>query len=317
MWYTYRPASFDTSLAPPGTLSGHIALAISEDGLSWDLVKGPHEGAVLAPNNEQWWTFDVAHLTCGDVVCGSNSRVRADGGVYFLYYTGGDAEKVQVFDKKWAGVRTRIGVAISKDGENFSRLEGEFPSGAILDVGAEGDFDELSVAAPSVTPVPEGYIMHYTTIDLRRKQALIGRAVSVDGISFIKEGIALQYRGDGIGDSGFARGRVVERGGRFFMFVEAMDTLGTGRVHRIAMCESDDCKEWSDPRIVLELGEPGSWDEAGVANPYPVQMDDGSLRLYYIGKDSQYDVEAGRGYSIGVAESNGENWNMFTRIGKA
>ncbi len=49
--------------------------------------------------------------------------------------------------------RTRPGLAMSQDGRNWARIEGEHHSGALFDVGEEGAWDAAFVAAPQVTTV--------------------------------------------------------------------------------------------------------------------------------------------------------------------
>ena len=44
--------------------------------------------------------------------------------------------------------RMRPGLAMSQDGLNWARIEGEHHTGALLDVGEEGDWDELFIANP-------------------------------------------------------------------------------------------------------------------------------------------------------------------------
>ena len=61
----------------------------------------------------------------------------------------------------------KLGVAVSQDGANWSRLEGEHPSGACLDVGAAGDFDATFVGWPQVVPLPEQdkFRLYYHALD--------------------------------------------------------------------------------------------------------------------------------------------------------
>jgi hypothetical protein len=48
------------------------------------------------------------------------------------------------------GRRTRIGLALSQDGLNFARIEGEHYTHAVFDLGAEGEWDALGASAPQV-----------------------------------------------------------------------------------------------------------------------------------------------------------------------
>lgn len=45
----------------------------------------------------------------------------------------------------------RPGLAMSQDGLNWARIEGEHHTGALLDVGEEGEWDELFIANPQAS----------------------------------------------------------------------------------------------------------------------------------------------------------------------
>lgn len=44
----------------------------------------------------------------------------------------------------------RIGLALSQDGLNFARIEGEHYTHAVFDFGKEGEWDALGASAPQV-----------------------------------------------------------------------------------------------------------------------------------------------------------------------
>ncbi len=48
--------------------------------------------------------------------------------------------------------RMRPALAMSQDGRNWARIEGSHHSGALLDVGEEGDWDATMACAPQVPP---------------------------------------------------------------------------------------------------------------------------------------------------------------------
>lgn len=326
MWYTSRPPQWQhADRAPPGTLSGFISLALSDDGLVWRRVTGPRpDAALLGPNDEQWWTFDTTHLSAGSVLLTSPARVRADAGVYLLYYSGGGSEPIEHMGVSQPGARTRIGVAISKDGEHFSRIEGDFPSGAVLDIGDPDAFDSAFVAAPSVLRMDDAspanrYVMFYHGASTADLTFAIGLAVSSDGFDFTRaSSMPVLSRSNAPADANWAlrgvcRPCVVMRGDRkrWTLFVEVVDDTST---HRIAMCESDDGVQWGTLTLVLDVGEQGAWDAAGVSHPCAVQVDGGGLLLYYVGKRADHNVDAGRGTCVGVAQSEGPDWSRLRRV---
>lgn len=46
--------------------------------------------------------------------------------------------------------RTRVGLALSQDGRNWARIEGDHHTGALLDVGEPGSWDSLFIGSPQV-----------------------------------------------------------------------------------------------------------------------------------------------------------------------
>jgi hypothetical protein len=49
------------------------------------------------------------------------------------------------------GVRLRPGLAMSQDGKNWARIEGEHHTGALFDVGQDAEWDELFIGGPQVS----------------------------------------------------------------------------------------------------------------------------------------------------------------------
>ena len=213
---------------PPG-------VAVSEDGIEWARGAGPvtgergegssrDVGRVLAPNPDWWW-HDTCHLHAADVQILSNDAVSGGTGVYWMFYSGGSYEEVEMPEGLachpagdwrpqvggragglaggWVcvgrggtacwqlgsrgrpaatqgthtrtpahpptpthapppqpedtavlgrveGLRLRPGLAMSPDGRNWARIEAEHHSGALFDVGAAGEWDELFIGAPQV-----------------------------------------------------------------------------------------------------------------------------------------------------------------------
>lgn len=323
MWYTMRPVDWEhASRAPKGMLSGVISLAVSHDGLTWRRVEGPFSNqAILGANDEQWWAFDTAHLSLGSVLFTASDFVRADGGIYLLYYAAGGDDPLSFQGASIPGGITRIGLAISKDGEHFTRFEGEFPSGAVLDVASKHKhaFDDAFISSPSVLydNSRKQYMMYYHGASFSSPKFAIGLATSKDGFSFRRSSTTpivtgdLSPEGATWASNGVCRPCVIHtKTGTWAMF---MEVIGLDGIHRIALSESNDGITWGTLSLVLDIGLKHQWDAHGVSHPCAVMLDDGGIRLYYTGKSDNHDVNAGRGTSIGVASSNGDNWYSFSR----
>jgi len=310
--------------------SGEIGIAVSEDGIVWRRGGSPTEtyrtggdaeafenlsvdvGAVLYPNNEDWWVFDTAHVSVGDVHMISSGNVSggAGGGIYWMYYQGGDKEEVDGVE----GVRTRPGLCLSQDGRNWARIEGEHHTHAVLDVGSEGEWDELCIRDPKLLLAgPKDMRLFYHSIDKTTDVSRIGVATSKDGFQWQKNssGFILDAGPEGSIDDLGVKSPCVARIGRneYVMFYEALSSKHPGK-STICVAKSQDGIKWeraSTPALVF--GEDGAWDEGGVGRPYVVPMAENKLRLYYEGRSDAN----GLGVGIGLAVSVGDDMFSFVR----
>jgi len=166
MWYSGRDTNFDPEAI--GISTGRVGLAESTDGITWERLAGDEElGSVLDFNTEEWWGYDTVHTMAGDVQIISTDKVRGSSavtggyGVNFMFVSGGDAEEVDMGGVSFGGktlpegtsikgLRMRIGLALSYDGIHWTRMEGDHETGAIFDVGEDGEFDALMCGWPQV-----------------------------------------------------------------------------------------------------------------------------------------------------------------------
>ncbi|CAI5478509.1 unnamed protein product [Closterium sp. Yama58-4] len=239
MWYegwshddTSAESSDPTNGPVPPVSRARTGVAVSANGLHWSRGSGVAEtdakgrggpGMVLQPS-ANWWNFDTRHVSVSDVMMMSSQKVRASGGVLWMFYVGGNAEELPIparilplLPPRLApagsapaareftegevveGLRTRIGLAMSHDGRNWARIEGDHHSGAALDVGAEGEWDELFHGAPQIVFHEPGDIrLFYHSLDRSAKggktgetkegKFRVGFARSRDGLKWVKFG---------------------------------------------------------------------------------------------------------------------------------
>lgn len=105
------------------------------------------EGVALGLNKESWWNFDTSHVGLGSVMLPmSTPAVLTEGGVYLMFYFGGNYDATPMSDytdtvvpatttpaaPQIVGMNTKIGVAVSMDGKAWGRVEGDDPSGACI-----------------------------------------------------------------------------------------------------------------------------------------------------------------------------------------
>jgi hypothetical protein len=254
MWYHGRSQTMHNTnrgqrLPPLST--GRIGRATSRNGLVWEKDK---TGSVsedapdvsLGLNQESWWGFDVSHVGLGNVLLPmSTPAIMTEGGVYLMFYHGGNFEETPVADymedtmqeklprhllqATMQGMKMRIGVAVSQDGITWGRVEGDDPTGACvvpydrsdpnsLENAPDHLEEELYCAWPEVAVVTKGepsssspFIMYYSTMLKGSKKKCIGYAMSQDGFRWEKKGICLRPEDDdGLDVAGVARCCVVK-----------------------------------------------------------------------------------------------------------
>jgi predicted GH43/DUF377 family glycosyl hydrolase len=146
-FYWYQAGSRDT----PG-----IGLAQSSDGKRWRKQPAP----VLETGPRGSW--DERGVADPDVI-----RI---GDFHYMYYLGQDRAR-----------RQRLGVARSRDGVRWEKLR----ANPILELGADGTFDENGLGEPAVWQSHGEYWMLYTGRD-RTENRRLGLARSTDGVTWKK-----------------------------------------------------------------------------------------------------------------------------------
>jgi predicted GH43/DUF377 family glycosyl hydrolase len=311
--------------AAPLLLSRCASYTAPLDQLAWQKVPGGGpRGSVLGLGSAG--SFDEK----------ANFTVSAfkDGDVYRLYYGGADTTG------PCAGINSahwRIGLAQSSDGLNFTRVPGTETGGAILDIGAAGNFDDYLAYRPAVLKDGSVYRLWYNgstkpfncptgTLALDRR---IGYAESKDGVHFTKF-----YDGPGPGGSVLPIGApgsideqqvgyvsVIKDVGEYKMFYSANDA---SNFWRVALAVSSDARHWTKVPgklaggAILDLGPAGSFDVACVYQPSVVKERDQLYRMWYRGCQAAGPFGGPSRGVIGYAESNdGRVWVKIRQNGPA
>lgn len=354
MWYHGRSSSKSSktkgSNLPPLS-TGRIGRATSRNGLAWEKMSGEgslsedYPGVSLGLNAESWWGFDTAHVGLGQVLLPmSTPAIMTEGGVYLMYYMGGsfdetplsmylDDDKMVDTDVTIQGMKMKIGVAVSQDGNTWGRVEGDDPTGAAVVPFDKDDpnqsnlpdnvREELYCAWPEVVindesansedkkKKLESFVMFYSTMTKDTKQKCIARATSPDGFRWTKQDICL-LPSEPFDSEGCARCSILKHatyntesgrwmdeksGQTWTMYYEGIAKDGK---HRICSATSYDSGiTWTKHGTVLDVGSTeSSWDINGVGSPHLIRLDDGSIRMYYTGQG------ADGGTAIGVAKTS-------------
>lgn len=310
MYYYGRGGnSWHSGVSPALISTGRIGLAVSEDGVNWRRVRGPlANGAVMDPIENHQLAFDCVHVGCSDVWFRT--------GHWWMYYFGGDLEEVRLGPRGLRGVRMRTGLATSLDGiTTFARS-----SQPVLDVGVEGEWDDLMVAWVRVTPSPSKWIMTYVGASTNSQPPCfaIGVAISKDGERWMKLDKALDKGAPGTWDhGGVGRHHIIQLHGQYFMFYEGVNEAG---MHAIGLATSNDGIKWLKDKQ-SPIGEPGgpiftprsnqphAWDNGSVAAPHVIKLTNDCFGLYYVGSNSTKEFSA-----MGLALSDGINIRSWRRI---
>jgi len=289
MWYHGRCIEEKEKKLPPLS-TGQIGYATSRNGLHWKKCS-----EICLSQNEDWWGFDTAHIGLGQVLLPSTSDlVKTPNQVYLMYYMGGNKEETTLskylpnVEGTIMGMKMSIGVAISQDGVHWARVEGDDPSGAII---TPNDDEELYCAWPDVVHYKEKYLMYYSAMIQGTNQKCIKFATSSDGFRWMKsEGSINPSLVED--EFGCARCHVFMNESKnsndleFFMFYDGISSKD--KKHRILLATSKNgLQNWKKRGVVLDISDDkDAWDYAGVSSPHVIRLDDGTLRMYYIGQRS-------------------------------
>jgi len=211
--------------------------------------------------------------------------VLFEDGVYKMWYSGLQASsraQQLVESGKYPGF-SRIGYATSTDGIVWTKYKGN----PVLDLGADGEWDDIHVYSPSVLFEDGVYKMWYTGYDGYSYR--IGYATSLDGIVWTKYkgNPVLDLGSPGEWDDGHVSGpSVLFEDGTYKMWYPGS---GYNWRFRIGYATSTDGIVWTkyednEGNPVLSWGEPDAWDSYRVFCP-SVLFEDGTYKMWYTGYD--------------------------------
>ncbi len=204
---------------------------------------------------------------------------------------------------RWLGALQSVLLAASLIGiaalaiASTSRIQGPWGSGPtsdsgawtrlgmVLDVGPEGDPDSMYARDPYLMWEGGTVRMWYNGYDGERNRILY--AVSADGISWAKQGVAIDVLKPPYNFDSVAAQTVLRVGGVYRMWFTAGWWSGgpSGHWSQIYYAESPDATAWTVKGVSLPIGTPGAWDGSLVHTPVVSQDPSGLYRMYYYGSD--------------------------------
>ncbi len=245
-------------------------------------LPAPESGMPRGPF--RWEASANPVISRDDAVDVLNPSVVKFRGQYFNLYSAYDG-------KTWT-----TALAESKDGIAWQKL-----GRVIAPEGGEGNY----IAANGSAVVSGDQIFYWYEAGDPFDIAL---AKSSDGSHWTKSGAVLRVGPRGSFDEvGVADPYVIRAGDRFYMFYLGMDRA---RRQRLGVARSVDGVEWEKLRAnpILELGEPGAFDEVGLGEP-AVWSSGGSYWMLYTGRDR------GERRRMGLAKStDGVHWSRESLV---
>jgi predicted GH43/DUF377 family glycosyl hydrolase len=190
--------------------------------------------------------------------------VLSDGGMFKMWYFG-----------RSGGV-AQIGYATSADGRLWTKL------GPVLSPSRAEEAGGV-IAYPEVIQVGATYRMWYSAYD--GSHFRIMAATSSDGVTWTKEGVAVDLGSPGAPDSmDVYDPSVLRQGGTYYMWYTGRPTEDPG-ADVIMLASSIDGNTWTKQGVVLAPGPFGSGDDIFTESP-SVRFSDGMYRMVYAGRNS-------------------------------
>jgi predicted GH43/DUF377 family glycosyl hydrolase len=250
---------------------------------SWEKYAG---NPVMFPGPPGAW--DDHWLFSGDVLF--------DDTTYHMWYS------------SWDSVNTRIGYATSPDGIAWTK----YADNPVLDNGLPGSWDESGGGRATVVYNESVYHMWYTGNNTSGVHRL-GYATSPDKIVWTKyaSNPVMDVGSPGTwDDSGILYEDVIFTDSLYQLWYTGWDSTNL----RIGYATSPDGINWTKyaGNPVLNLGEAGSWDSAGVTSP-TVVYHDSTYHMWYTGGEEMqpgipYLLISFPGYAT---SSDGINWTKY------
>ncbi|MCK4758046.1 MAG: hypothetical protein KAS67_06325, partial [Thermoplasmata archaeon] len=221
----------------------NIIYATSGDGHNWN-----KQGIVLSPGG----VYDSVSL--------SQPYVLNDEGTYKMWYSGYD------------GTNNRILYATSADGIAWTKQT------MVLDIG--GLQESADVISPCVLIEDGFYKMWYNGRDGGSNWRIF-YATSVDGITWVKQGLVMDYGASTPELNGVIHPKVIKVDGIYYMWYTAKAL--SNRL-TILSATSIDGINWNKKGLDINYGDVAGGNDS-VSEPCVIREDDGSFKMWYSGTD--------------------------------
>lgn len=248
-----------------GSGSISIGKATSPDLFNW--TKYPNNPVLSVGSSGSWDSYFV----------GMPSVIKI-GYIWYMFYEGNN------------GIHSNIGLAISTDGNNFTKINyGINGTSKILEIGALGSWDDNNVGTPTILRASfkskYRYLMYYTAQRSSNLEVCTGVAYSNNLINWVKEPMnpILTPRPNYWDKSDITCSNItIDWAGNYTMYYCAKDTDW-----KIGTAFSTDGKTWIRNNNPIFVGSGSGWDSNHVQLPlvpmYGYMIYSGAGAYYQIG----------------------------------
>lgn len=236
---------------------GGIYMAQSMDGISWS-------SSQMVLSNGPSGSFDQSGINVPEVVY--------DGNKYLMWYRG-------QYQSGWTD--TRIGLAESYDGINWTRVQGNGFGGSVIDKGPDGSFDDGLIGPFTVLKEQGQFMMLYHASDNGHGggENVVGIAFSSDGIEWDKQGVITTLD---IGTPAIYPISLLSYQGRYHMWYSIDMLTMENPPEDIFYAYSTNGYSWTLAGNDLDVGALGEWDDGHVQYANVIE-ENGMLKMWYSG----------------------------------
>ncbi len=224
-----------------------------------------------ATSNDEGLTWDRLPWPVVDLGGWDTQYIAANGSAIVI-----NGKVNYYFHGKAADGKQQIGVATSNDGKNFKLLPNP-----VVPAGVRGAWDDFAVADPFVMQVGSNFWMYYLTVSHDYKFHM-GRAVSSDGLNWVKDKDPLTFRGaeEAFDAGGAGEPSVVYISPYFYMFYMGSTT---DHRHSLGWATSTDGLTWDKHGLLIPDTQRPSWASAIMGDPTLMETgrNDGTYYLWF------------------------------------
>ena len=214
-----------------------------------------------------------------DLAFTSVTAVLRDGAQWRAWYTGWSGDERALGAGRVEAVHFRIGQATSPDGLVWTKRPGAGELGSALGLGAAGAIDELAAGHAAVVKAGATYHLWYEAYDGRTWR--IAHARSADGVSWRKDGVAVEPGAEGALDGLGARYPVVRpTAGGYELWYEGQ-SAGRPSFHVLRARSADGLTWAKDPGEIALHPDPPVKDDEHIHVGSLLARPDGSLLVVF------------------------------------